>query len=678
MTKVPILQIKGLSVTFPSESGTVNAVRNVSLDIFPGEILGIVGESGSGKSVLSLSMIGLLPHSAGVSGEIFFDGKNLLELSDEGMSRYRGRDIAMVFQDPLSALNPVQTIGHQIAEALLIHQDISYDAAFQRAGELLDEMRIPRPFERVKSYPHEFSGGMRQRVIIALAIANSPKIILADEPSTALDVTVQAQVLELLKKASQLTKAAVVLVTHDMGVVAGLADRIAIMYAGKLVEEGPIERVFEAPAMPYTIGLLRSIPRVDESVKLRLVSIAGSPPSPVDLPPGCAFAPRCPAYIQKCDLEVPDLESFDGDRRVACLRKDEIASLIRDGRLYSTEESLGIVKGKYETKLLEVTNLSKSFPVLKGNVFRRRVGSVYAVDNISFTLEQGKCLAIVGESGCGKTTTLLEVMNLVAPESGRIVMFGKDVSKISKSERLSIRKDLQIVFQDPFASLDPRLPIGEAIMEPMAVFSIPKSEQISRMQELIELVGLNPAHANRFPSEFSGGQRQRIAIARALALNPKILILDEPVSALDVSVRAGVLNLLADLQEKLSLSYLFVSHDLSVVQHVADYVAVMYLGSIVESGAVSDVFKSPHHPYTKALLSAVPIPDPKVEKIRERIILEGELPSPINPPSGCRFHNRCFVTKARGESDQAKCTGERPALMLVQGSKVACHFPFVH
>jgi len=677
MKKAPVLQIKGLSVNFPSESGTVKAVRNVSLDIYPGEVLGVVGESGSGKSVLSLSTIGLLPNSAQVSGEILLDGKNLLQLSDQEMSKHRGRDIAMVFQDPLSALNPVQTIGHQIAEALLIHQDISYDAAFHRAGELLEEMRIPRPFERVKSYPHEFSGGMRQRVMIALAIANAPKIILADEPSTALDVTVQAQVLELLKKASQLTGAAVVLVTHDMGVVAGLADRIAIMYAGKIVEEGPIDKVFESPAMPYTIGLLRSIPRVDESVRRRLVSIAGSPPSPVALPPGCAFAPRCPAYTEICDSKVPDLEAFGGERSVACLRKDEIASLISSGRLYSTEETIGNVKSTSDVKLLEVTELSKSFPVLKGNVFRRRVGSVYAVDKISFTLEQGKCLAIVGESGCGKTTTLLEVMNLVAPENGRIVIFGKDVSEISKSERLAIRKDLQIVFQDPFASLDPRLPIGEAIMEPMEVFAVPKSEQLSRMQELLELVGLNPTHANRFPSEFSGGQRQRIAIARALALNPKILILDEPVSALDVSVRAGVLNLLAELQEKLGISYLFVSHDLAVVQHVADYVAVMYLGSIVESGAVSQVFNSPRHPYTKALLSAVPIPDPKVEKSRERIILEGELPSPINPPSGCRFHNRCFVTKARGEADQSKCASERTELRLIEYSQVSCHFPLL-
>jgi peptide/nickel transport system ATP-binding protein len=675
MTSQPILQIKNLSISFPSESGMVQAVRNVSLDIYPGEVLGLVGESGSGKSVLSLSTIGLLPNSATVSGEVLLNGRNLLALNDQEMSKHRGKDISMIFQDPLSALNPVQTIGHQIAEALLIHQDISYEQAFQRAGELLDEMRIPKPFERAKSYPHEFSGGMRQRVMIALAIANAPKIILADEPSTALDVTVQAQVLQLLKRASELTGAAVVLVTHDMGVVAGLADRIAIMYSGRIVEEGPIEQVFAKPGMPYTVGLIRSIPRIDAKQKRKLVSIAGSPPLPVDLPPGCAFAPRCPARHDFCETKLPELEPLSGEQKVACLRKNEIQNLIATGDLYSTEETSTIDQSKSGETILSVENLSKSFPVFKGAVLRRRIGSVHAVDDISFSLSEGRCLAIVGESGCGKTTTLLEIMNLVAPEKGRIVVFGKDVSEISKSERLALRKDLQIVFQDPFASLDPRMPIGEIIIEQLQVFKVPKVEQMARMQELLEIVGLDPAYANRFPAEFSGGQRQRIAIARALALNPKILILDEPVSALDVSVRAGVLNLLADLQKKLRISYLLVSHDLSVVQHVADFVAVMYLGSVVESGPVDTVFNHPRHPYTQALLSAVPIPDPVAEKTRERIILEGELPSPMNPPSGCRFHNRCHVRQTLAPKDQEHCATTRPVLLAQAGNLVACHHP---
>ena len=674
MKKEPILQIKNLSVSFPSESGRVKAVRNVSLDVYPGEVLGIVGESGSGKSVLSLSTIGLLPDAAQISGEIIFEGKNLLDLNDSQMSKHRGRDIAMIFQDPLSALNPVQTVGNQLAEALLIHQDISYEAAIKRAGELLEEMKIPKPFERVNSYPHEFSGGMRQRVMIALAIANAPRIILADEPSTALDVTVQAQVLELLKRASVLTGASVLIVTHDMGVVAGIADRIAIMYGGKIVEDGPVIDVFENPGMPYTIGLIRSIPRVDSRQKIRLASIAGSPPSPVNLPPGCAFAPRCPAHSSICDQKVPELEPLNKDQRVACIRKDDIAGLVSSGNLYPVEPIVEIKKSQSRNMILEVKNLKKTFPLLKGQILRRRVGSVYAVDEISFSLIEGECLAIVGESGCGKTTTLLEIMNLLAPESGRIVIFGKDTAELSKSEKLAMRKDLQIVFQDPFASLDPRLPIGEAIMEPMGVFDIPKADQERRMQELLSLVGLNPLHANSFPSEFSGGQRQRIAIARAMALNPKILILDEPVSALDVSVRAGVLNLLSDLQKKLGLSYIFVSHDLSVVQHVADYVAVMYLGSIVESGPVNEVFNSPSHPYTQSLLSAVPIPDPKVEKIRKRIILEGDLPSPINPPSGCRFHTRCHVKQQKSPEDQAKCVSQRPTLQARRSSEVACHY----
>jgi len=672
-----LIQIRDLSVTFPSESGSVEAVRNVSLDIRAGEVLGIVGESGSGKSVTSLATIGLLPDSARVSGEVLYNGKNLLKLTDEEMSQYRGSDIAMIFQDPLSALNPVQTIGHQIAEALLIHQNISKSAADKKVVELLDVVGIPKPQERARSYPHEFSGGMRQRVMIALAIANEPKVLLADEPTTALDVTVQAQVLDALKHARDITGAAIVLVTHDMGVVAGLADRIAIMYAGKIVEQGPVNEVFAQPAMPYTIGLLHSIPRVDAKAGSRLASIPGSPASPVDLPQGCAFAPRCPAAQDICLSANPPLVQIvsSPDHAAACARVDQIQGLVASNKLFEEGPAHSPTKNESAVNVLELKDLKKTFPLMKGAIMRRRIGSVFAVDGVSLTLKQGQSLALVGESGCGKTTTLIEILNLVAPESGSITVLGKNAATISKKERLALRKDLQIVFQDPFASLDARLPIGEAICEPLKTFGYSKTDQRARLSELLLLVGLNPMHANRFPSEFSGGQRQRIAIARALALNPKLLVLDEPVSALDVSVRAGVLNLLAELQEKLSLSYLFVSHDLAVVQHIADQVAVMYLGSIVETGPVADVFKDPQHPYTQALLSAVPIPDPIIERGRSRIVLQGEIPSPANPPSGCRFHNRCQIRMILPKDQQDRCSTERPVMKKSTHGEVACHFP---
>ena len=670
-----LIEIRDLSVTFPSEAGIVRAVRNVSLDIRAGEVLGIVGESGSGKTVMSLSMIGLVAESATITGSITYNGVNLLGLDDNEMSKYRGKDIAMVFQDPLSALNPVHTIGRQIAEAIHIHSDVSKEVALARAVELLEIVGIPRPAERAQSYPHEFSGGMRQRVMIALAIANQPKVILADEPTTALDVTVQAQILDVLKTARDMTGAAVVLVTHDLGVVAGLADRVAIMYAGKVVELGNVDDVYEAPAMPYTIGLLRSIPRVDAVGSSRLTSIDGVPPSPVALPAGCAFAPRCPAAAPQCDEKIPDLVSLSATRMIACTRHSEIAGLQSSGKLFVEGPQHVALQSLGQSVALEVRGLKKTFPLMKGSVLRRRVGSVFAVDGVDLTLREGRSLALVGESGCGKTTTLLEILNMVAPETGIITVLGCNVAELSKKQRLEMRKDLQIVFQDPFASLDPRLPVGDAIAEPLDNFGMPKAEQNQRVMELLELVGLQRDHASRYPAEFSGGQRQRIAIARALALNPKVLALDEPVSALDVSVRAGVLNLLAELQEKLKLSYLFVSHDLAVVQHVADDVAVMYLGGIVESGPVDEVFARPQHPYTQALLSAVPIPDPAVERVRKRIILQGELPSPANPPSGCRFHTRCQIRATLPADVAARCVSDRPELELRNTSRVACHAP---
>ncbi len=671
----PVVSIRNLSVSFPGEFGPVQAVRNVNLDLRGGEVLGLVGESGSGKSVTSLSVIGLLPPTAKVTGEVLFEGQNLLALNDKKMSLHRGKDIAMIFQDPLSALNPVHNIGDQIAEAIHKHNDISAEAAHARTIELLEAVGIPRPKERAKSYAHEFSGGMRQRVMIALAIANQPKVLLADEPTTALDVTVQAQILDVIRVAKEMTNAAIVLVTHDLGVVAGIADRVAIMYAGRVVEVGDVASVYAQPAMPYTIGLLQSIPRIDALGSARLASIAGSPPSPVNLPAGCAFAPRCPAANESCNESIPELVEIGPGRQAACVRLDEVRSRQTGGGLFPVGPAHVAARSTTGQPVIEVRQLTKTFPLMAGSLWRRRVGSIHAVDGVDLTLTAGRSLALVGESGCGKTTTLLQILDMVAPEAGTITVLGKDVSTLSKKERLGLRKDLQIVFQDPFASLDPRLPIGEAIAEPMKAFGVPKDERSERVRELLQLVGLNTEHVSRYPSEFSGGQRQRIAIARALALKPQVVALDEPVSALDVSVRAGVLNLLAEIQEKLGVSYLFVSHDLAVVQHVADDIAVMYLGSIVESGPVASVFSNPQHPYTQALLSAVPIPDPVVERTRKRIVLQGELPSPANPPSGCRFHTRCHVRATLPEDVAARCSTERPVMTGRGDGAVACHAP---
>ena len=644
----PILSVRDLVVRFTSEAGPVEAVRGVNFDVFPGEVLGIVGESGSGKSVTSLATLGLLPTSAHVEGSVSLQGQELLGLTDAALSRIRGREIAMVFQDPLSAFTPVYTIGNQIAEAVRVHNKTSKMAAMSRAVELLRLVGIPDPESRVNSFPHEFSGGMRQRAMIAMAIANNPRVIIADEPTTALDVTVQAQVLEVLAKAQDETGAAMVLITHDLGVVAGIADRVAVMYGGRIVESAPVDPLFAEPRMPYTLGLLGAIPRLD-SGRTALIPIEGTPPSMVNLPGGCPFAPRCPAVIDKCRTREPELIAvLSPDHLAACHRSQEISDGMINGKaVFVHPEIPELARTQVDRDdravALDVDRLVRQYPVTKGAVFRRQVGTVYAVDGVSLDVRTGEALAVVGESGCGKTSTIMEVLELRAPKSGAITVFGRSTSDLNESDRRHLRRDISVVFQDPLASLDPRLPVGDIIGEPLLTHGVPPSQRHARVAELLGLVGLSPAHANRYPGEFSGGQRQRIAIARALALDPQLVVLDEPVSALDVSIQAGVLNLLMELRARLNLAYLFVAHDLSVVRHLADRVAVMYLGRIVEIGEVTEVFEHPHHPYTQALLSAVPLPDPPRERTRERIVLSGDLPSPTFAHVGCRFRSRCWL-----------------------------------
>jgi peptide/nickel transport system ATP-binding protein len=683
-----ILSVRDLDVSFPGGAGrarqtgqAIRSVRGVSFEVRKGEVLGIVGESGSGKSVTATAIMGLLPGNAAVSGSIRLDGRELLGLGDKELSTLRGSKMSMVFQDPLSALTPVYSIGYQLIEAISVHRPgISDRDASRRAAELLDLVGIPSAAERLKAFPHEFSGGMRQRVVIAMAIANDPDLIICDEPTTALDVTIQAQILDVLATARQETGAGIIMITHDLGVVAGLADRVMVMYAGRAVESGGVDEVYRNPRMPYTMGLLGSVPRIDAAGKTPLVPIEGAPPSPADLPPGCPFAPRCPMATEVCEQSEPALLQGPDGRWAACHHAERIlAEDLTVTDVYPVpeirENSRALIPREQRAAVLAVTGLVKHHPLMAGAIFRRRVGTVRAVDGVDFDVREAETLAIVGESGCGKTTTLLEVMNLVAPQAGRIEIQGKDVAGLSKAERRAMRRDVQIVFQDPMASLDPRLPVGATIAEPLTAFGHPKDEIGRRVRDLLKLVGLDPDDVDRYPQHFSGGQRQRIGIARALALEPRLLVLDEPVSALDVSIQAGVINLLEELKGRLGLSYLFVAHDLAVVRHIADRVAIMYLGKIVEMGTVDELFAAPSHPYTRALLSAVPIPDPAKERARERILLSGDLPSSANPPSGCRFRTRCQLAASLGDLERARCAAEEPQLLEIGVDRdCACHF----
>ncbi|MCL6422984.1 ABC transporter ATP-binding protein [Brachybacterium sp. JHP9] len=575
----PILRVSDLSVSFPSEAGRVNAVQNLSYEVRKGEALAIVGESGSGKSVSSLAVMGLLPSTAEITGDIEFLGYKMREMNDRQLSKLRGDKISMVFQDPLSALTPVYTIGDQVAEVITLHDPSINDAkAKARAIELLDAVGIPEPQRRANQFPHEFSGGMRQRAMIAMAIANEPELIIADEPTTALDVTIQAQVMELLKTAQEMVGAATVLITHDLGVVAGFADRVLVMEKSFLVEQGTVDDIYYRPQQAYTQKLLSAVPRVDgrESAAERVA-------------------------IERGEMDRSEISAVGGARPDAVTEAVDTTAA---------------------PKILEIKDLKRIYPITKGVFFRRKIGEQPAVDGISFDIHEGECFALVGESGCGKTTTLMEIMKLAAPQSGTIKVNGKLTSDLSKAERHQLRSDIAIVFQDPMASLDPRLPIGDTLREPMQVQGYSRDKMDDRISWLLETVGLLPEHADRFPHEFSGGQRQRIGVARALACDPKLIVLDEPTSALDVTIQAGVLELLQDLKNRLGVSYLFVSHDLSVVRNISDRIAVMYKGRIVEQGRTEDVFENPQHIYTRSLLSAVPIPDPEIERKRERVIVD--------------------------------------------------------
>ena len=668
----PLLEVRDLHVRFETSRGTVRAVDGISYTVNRGEIVALVGESGCGKSVSSLAIMRLLAKTGRVTqGSITFDGRDLLALSAEEMREIRGRDIAMIFQEPMTSLNPVLSIGEQVMEPLLIHLKMSPDEARARAIELLQLVGITDGPRRLEQYPHQLSGGMRQRVMIAIGLGCNPKLLIADEPTTALDVTIQAQILELMKDLSRRLGIALVIITHNLGIVARYADRVNVMYAARIVEQGSADNVFLEPAHPYAIGLMHSIPRLDVPRGAKLETIEGLPPDLRTPPPGCRFAPRCPYRLEACVQQDPALAAVTPDHASACIRAKEIAA----GTLVSPQKILAAGTAALaqtgDEPLLVVDHLKKYFQVKAAGAgfLSSKTATVKAVDDVSIHVMAGETLGLVGESGCGKTTVGRAVLKLDEPTAGAIRFGGADITHAGHADMRGVRRKIQVIFQDPYSSLNPRMTVGQIIGEPMRVYKLVngRKQENKRVEELLTQVGLFPYMAERYPHELSGGQRQRVGIARALALEPTFIVCDEPVSALDVSIQGQIINLLEDLQARLGLSYLFIAHDLAVVRHISDRVAVMYLGRVVELADRDALYAAPKHPYTKALLDAAPVPDPKVERSRAPRALRGEIPSPLTPPSGCVFHTRCPIV---GE----ECRREIPAIrMLESGHLVACH-----
>ena len=735
----PVLDIQDLSTHIKLTSSVVQAVGNIDLHVDAGETLGIVGESGCGKSMTGLSIMGLLPPGGSiVGGSIKLKDRELVGLKDEDLRRIRGNEIAMIFQDPLTSLDPTKTIGYQVSEPVRLHRNASKAEALDRAVEVLSLVGLPRPKERLKDYPHQLSGGLRQRVMIAMALACEPKLLIADEPTTALDVTIQAQILALLRDLKDRLGMAMLLITHDMGVIAGHADRVNVMYAGRVVETAEAATLFDHMHHPYTQALLASIPQLDQDMRKALHAIPGLPPDLAHPPQGCRFAARCSRATDKCRTEEPSLAGKEFDHRFSCwhpvdgplalavigeagpdaastglvasdaesvsqaAQPDEVGyvadaplpgasetteepavseplvvvaaglEVTADGRLEVTERKVEVAaaNGNGVPPLLELRNLVKEFPITSGAILQRKVASVKAVSDVSFAVPTGTTFGLVGESGCGKTTIGKLIVALEKPNSGAITLNGEDVSKLRGGDLRRKRRDLQLMFQDPQSSLDPRMRVGAIIGEPLAVQHLgSKRAQRDRVFELLGEVGLPRNAVERYPHEFSGGQRQRIGLARALTVNPRLIVADEPVSALDVSIRAQVLNLMKRLQASHGLTYVVISHDLAVVKYMANRIGVMYLGKLVELGSGDDIYERAAHPYTAGLLATIPVPNPTLERAKTGAAIKGELPSPVNPPSGCRFRTRCQFA-------QERCAAEVPPLRSFgPGHLAACHFP---
>ena len=676
----PLLQIKDLHTDIEIRSGVVRALSGVDLHVNPGETLGIVGESGSGKTMTALSLMGLLPQGGRVSsGSIILDGQDLTQLPLKEKRKLRGTKVGMIFQDPLTSLNPTMKIGLQVCEPLRVHEKMSKKDALERAIEILKRVGMPRPEVVINNYPHQLSGGMRQRVMIAMALVCQPRILIADEPTTALDVTTQMQILDLIDELRDEYKMGVILITHDLGVVAGHTDRVAVMYAGRIVETAPTKTLFTEPRHRYTSSLMAALPERALAAGTKLFSIPGAPPSLTNLPVGCRFAARCLWATDECRAGYPDL-SGDENHSYACFHPvqdtDESPALLQakldaEASPEGTEDAARAANVPVATRshdaLLDVKEASREYESACSGFFNRNKGVVSAVDRVSITVKKGETYGLVGESGCGKSTVGRLIAGLEPPSGGAIELLGRDLATLKGRDAVKMHQDVQMMFQDSYAAMDPRMRIDQILAEPMSIQKTGTARQIAeRIMEILEQVGLTEEILDRYPHEFSGGQLQRIGFARSLTLAPDLIVADEPVSALDVSVQAQVLNLMKDLQEELGLSYLFISHDLAVVQYMADRIGVMYLGRIVEEGPAKEVVENPKHPYTKALIDSIPVPDPEFVHDDEAIKLTGEPPSAVNPPEGCRFRPRCPFA---GEECKVQ------PVLTDETHRVACHHP---
>ena len=670
----PLLQIKDLHTDIEIRSGVVRALSGVDLHVNPGETLGIVGESGSGKTMTALSLMGLLPQGGKVSsGSIILDGQDLTKMPLHLKRKMRGTKVGMIFQDPLTSLNPTMKIGLQVCEPLRVHEKLSKRAALARAVEILKRVGMPRPEVVINNYPHQLSGGMRQRVMIAMALVCKPRILIADEPTTALDVTTQMQILDLIDELRDEYKMGVILITHDLGVVAGHTDRVAVMYAGRIVETAPTKTLFTEPKHRYTSSLMAALPERALAAGTKLFSIPGAPPSLTNLPKGCRFAARCLWATDECRADYPSL-SGDENHTFSCFHPvqegDEspavLQAMMDSGKAEDAVDATGQISHEV---LLDVKEASREYESSGSGFFKRDKGVVSAVDRVSISVKKGETYGLVGESGCGKSTVGRLIAGLERPSGGAIELDGRDLATLKGRDAVRIHRDVQMMFQDSYAAMDPRMRIDQILAEPMSIQKTGNARQIAeRIMEILEQVGLTEEILDRYPHEFSGGQLQRIGFARSLTLAPDLIVADEPVSALDVSVQAQVLNLMKDLQQELGLSYLFISHDLAVVQYLADRIGVMYLGRIVEEGPAREVVNNPKHPYTKALIDSIPVPDPEFVHDESAIKLTGEPPSAVNPPEGCRFRPRCPFA---GEECKVQ------PMLTDEAHRVACHHPLL-